>query len=460
MHSWIPSRVAQIRRRQLTRSSPATISRPTRKTRSRSYVPKLRRIVQRFRVQRRPPGSIHESGIELDHSDDRNTRVLLACSPGRTWQRFLDSASNQPRTTRSLWADLFDGYVTVGEFRLQEHRTNWVLPRYVEYAVPEPDQPDDPTPIGFDIGESKLLTDGACQEGTPTQPMPFDGKRARHLRKEMFTTLRRFQQRNADWRVDERFDHYQNALTDIVEKASRQAVDYAEGFENPVIVSKTSRTFVSTLDYGKCMNRRLHNWAFARLTGRIEDKARDTGIPVRIRESGVHVSTCHACGHIGSRVRKPCSAVRTATVGLRSTKQTSTRRPTSPVASTRGERSALKPHTDERHRMGVLVTAPQDTATPSPKSGQTTLCGVSVLKPPRRGFPCRKPRPLGRARMSLLSAVPLCVPKKNQRDLLPVIAQRNRHISSVWMNTDTAFDVIETVVGLVRLLPARLPSFG
>jgi len=34
------------------------------------------------------------------------------------------------------------------------------------------------------------------------------------------------------------------------------------------------------LDYGKYMNRRLHSWAFARLQGRIEDKATEAGIPV------------------------------------------------------------------------------------------------------------------------------------------------------------------------------------
>jgi len=48
---------------------------------------------------------------------------------------------------------------------------------------------------------------------------------------------KRLQERDAaEWRIDERFDHYQNALTDIVEKASRQAVEYARGFEKTVLV--------------------------------------------------------------------------------------------------------------------------------------------------------------------------------------------------------------------------------
>ncbi|SEO41470.1 transposase, IS605 OrfB family, central region [Halogranum amylolyticum] len=188
--------------------------------------------------------------------------------------------------------------MTVGEFRLQEHRTTWELHVTVEYEVAEPDEP---TLVGFDIGESKLLTGCALTDGTPTQPYIYDGGRARHLRKEMFTTLRRLQERDAGWRVDERFDHYQNALTDIVEKAPRQAVEYAQQFEDPVIVLEDLSYIREHLDYRKWMNRRLHNRAFARLTGRIEDKAREEGVPVRYVNPAYTSQTCHECSHIGAR---------------------------------------------------------------------------------------------------------------------------------------------------------------
>lgn len=67
----------------------------------------------------------------------------------------------------------------------------------------------------------------------------------------MFTTLRRLQERDAEWRVDERFNHYQNALTDIVEKASREAVEYARQFENPVSFSKTCCTSANISTMGR-----------------------------------------------------------------------------------------------------------------------------------------------------------------------------------------------------------------
>ena len=201
----------------------------------------------------------------------------------------------------SLWFDLLDGDVTVGEFRLQKYRTNWVLHVTVEYTVEQVETPKKPTYVGFDLGESKLLTGCALQHNTPTQPLIVDGRQARALRKEMYTTLKRLQERDSEWRVDERFDHFQNALTDIVEKASRRAVEYARQFDDPVMVLEDLSYIRERLDYGAYMNRRLHAWAFARLTGRIEDKALDDGIPVEYVNPAYTSKTCHACGHVGRR---------------------------------------------------------------------------------------------------------------------------------------------------------------
>jgi len=118
----------------------------------------------------------------------------------------------------------------------------------------------------------------------------------------MHTTLKRLQERDcAEWRRDVRFDYYQNALTDIVEKASRQAFEYAQQFDDSVIVLEDLSFIRENLDYGAYMNRRLHGWAFARLTDRIEDKAADAGIPVRFVNPAYTSQTCHACGHIGRR---------------------------------------------------------------------------------------------------------------------------------------------------------------
>ena len=43
-----------------------------------------------------------------------------------------------------------------------------------------------------------------------------------------------------------------------MEKASRQAVEYAKQFENPVLMMEDLTHIRERLDYGKYMNRRLH----------------------------------------------------------------------------------------------------------------------------------------------------------------------------------------------------------
>nr|WP_303659914.1 hypothetical protein [Haladaptatus halobius] len=60
----------------------------------------------------------------------------------------------------------------------------------------------------------------------------------------MHTTLKRLQDRGTfEWWIEDRFSHYQNALTDIVEKVSRQTIKYVKQFENPVLVMEDLRTF-------------------------------------------------------------------------------------------------------------------------------------------------------------------------------------------------------------------------
>jgi putative transposase len=84
-----------------------------------------------------------------------------------------------------------------------------VLHITAESEVAEPETPDDPIRIGFDISDSKLLTGCVYQNDTWTQPYIYDGGRARALHKDLYTTLKRLQEHGAvEWRVDERFDHF------------------------------------------------------------------------------------------------------------------------------------------------------------------------------------------------------------------------------------------------------------
>ena len=267
-----------------------------------SYVPKLRDTYGASELEDDHPVRFTNRGFRLDHSKDRRHEFCWRVPQAGRGNAFWIPLRINPEQ-RDLWVNLFDGELSPGEFRLQQNRTNWVLHVTVEYEIEAVEMSDDATPVGFDIGESKLLTGCALTEnGTPKEPFTFDGGRARQLRKEMHTTLKRLQERDcAEWRRDARFDYYQNALTDIVEKASRQAVEYAQQFDDPVIVLEDLSYIRENLDYGVYMNRRLHGWAFAHLTSRIEDKAAEAGVPVRFVNPAYTSQTCHACGHIGRR---------------------------------------------------------------------------------------------------------------------------------------------------------------
>ncbi|RQH00966.1 RNA-guided endonuclease TnpB family protein [Natrarchaeobius oligotrophus] len=266
-----------------------------------SYVPKLRDTYNAREIDDEHPLRLVNRAAKFDYSDEREYGfVWQTPQPGRGTNFWIPLRINPEQ--ESLWFDLLNDDAKAGELRLQRHRTSWELHVTVEFSVGEPTEPDDPTYIGFDVGESALITGCALKRDVPRKPMLESGSRARHLRKEMFTTLRRLQERDAaDWRVDERFDHYQNALTDIVEKVSRRAIEYVGSFEDPVIVLEDLSYIREQLDYGKFMNRRLHAWAFGRLQGRIEDKASEAGIRVEYVNAAYTSQTCHACGHLGHR---------------------------------------------------------------------------------------------------------------------------------------------------------------
>lgn len=264
------------------------------------YVPTLRET-NASELSDEHPVRFTNRGWRLDYSGERTHGYCWRVPQAGRGNAFWIPLRINPEQ-RELWDKLYADVASVGEFRLQKNPTRWELHVTVSYDISEPQVPECPTPIGIDIGDSKLLTGCALKDAeTPTQPFIFDGGRARRLRKERFTTLQRLQERGADWRLTERANYFKNALTDIYEKATRQAISYAKGFENPVIVLEDLSDFQQDIAYGTWMNRRLHSWAFDRLADRIEQKALYEGIPVRYVNPAYTSQICHECGHIGTR---------------------------------------------------------------------------------------------------------------------------------------------------------------
>ena len=272
-----------------------------------SYVPKLHNTYDANELDDEHPLRFVNRAGKFDRDSEREYEICWNVpQPGRGTNFWIPLRLNPDQ--EKLWDEMLDeeSSTKVGELRLQKHRKTWALHVTVEYEITDTSEiPENPTRIGFDIGESMLVTGCALQHDTPRKPQLINGKEAKRIRKEMFTTLRRLQERDAsEWRIEERFSYYQNRLTDSIEKASRESVEYANQFDNPVIVMENLAYIRESLDYGKYMNRRLHTWAFAQLQGRIEDKAKDAGIPVRYVHPQYTSQTCHSCKHVGYRPRQ------------------------------------------------------------------------------------------------------------------------------------------------------------
>ncbi len=265
------------------------------------YVPQLQNTYNATELSDDHPVRFTKRGWSIDHNSEREHEYCWRVPrAGRGTSYWIPLQINPAQC--ELWEQLDSDDTSVGEFRLIENNSSWTLHVTVEFEVPDEPEPDDATPVGFDIGESTLLAGCAFKGDDPVTPFLYDGSNTRRLRKEMHTTLGRLQRRDAsEWRIDERFEYFQNALTDIIETATRRAIEYAQRFDDPVIVMEDLSYIREDLDYGKFMNRRLHAWAFARLQERIEDKAREVGIHVTYVDSYYTSQTCHVCDHVGTR---------------------------------------------------------------------------------------------------------------------------------------------------------------
>jgi IS605 OrfB family transposase len=266
-----------------------------------NYVPKLQNTYDAKELKDDHPIRFTNQAARFDHSDTRAYEFTWCVPrPGRGTNFWIPLRINPDQ--EALWRDIVAENVHTGQIHVQKTRQNWVLHVTVEFPIEVSTMDDDSTHIGLDIGETALITGCALEDGSPTDPFVCDGRQARHLRKEMYTILKRLQERDASkWRLTERFDYYQNRLTDIVEKASRRAVEYATQYETPVLVMEDLAYIRERLDYGRYMNRRLHSWAFAKLQQRIEDKATESDIPIEYVNPAYTSQTCHACHRIGRR---------------------------------------------------------------------------------------------------------------------------------------------------------------
>lgn len=267
------------------------------------YVPQLLSVREAHGLRDNHPLRLVNRAARFDYSADREFGYCWEVPyPGYGTNFWIPLQINPEQDEQ--WRDLVTGDIAAGELRVLNRRGEWYVHVSISQPVIHPNDSSetDITPIGIDVGESTLVTGCALDQNSPIRPLLCDGARARRIRKEMHTTLRRLQRRGAsEWRVDSSLRHYRNALSDVIEKTSRQVISYAQEFDCPAIVMEDLSEIRTRIDGDAFMNRRLHGWAFHRIQGRIEDKALEVDIPVTYVSPKHTSQICHVCRRIGSR---------------------------------------------------------------------------------------------------------------------------------------------------------------
>jgi IS605 OrfB family transposase len=264
------------------------------------FVPRLLNEYEATELAEDHPVRLSNRAAKFDHDEERTHEFCWNVPQAGRGTNFWNPLQINPEQ-RDLWERLLhEEDVTAGELQLVRRQSAWLLHVTAKWNSTIMDVTD-PTYIGIDVGETALVTGCALTRDTPTNPFCVSGSRAKQLRKERSTTLQRLQERDAaPWRQQRQARQYENALHDIIEKASREAVDYAAQHDEPYLVME-DLDGVRELEYGTFMNRRLHSWAFGQLQRRIEQKAAEASIPVTYVPAAYTSQICHACHRIGTR---------------------------------------------------------------------------------------------------------------------------------------------------------------
>jgi len=261
------------------------------------------------------PFTLIKPELEIDMDTSRENKFCWKVPTAEpVWIPLKISESQE-----EYWENIFETENDVQRVELHKYTNNWVLRVIIHTATQnistEPNSGRDVneqfwltddsnrTPIGVDIGETYLVAGCALNEdGKPEEPVLVDGRKAKHLRKEMYTVLKRLKNRDvADWRIENQFKSYRQKLVDIIEKASREIIQYSKQYTKPVVVLEDLEVGGEKLKEAMFEHRRLNMWSFNHLQKRIAEKANAENIPIAFVSPERTSKTCHVCRQIGER---------------------------------------------------------------------------------------------------------------------------------------------------------------
>jgi len=263
------------------------------KKRRKASPPNFRRM-KSFRVDKR--------GFNLIDSDNKYRFLIsLRLLAGRVIipLEALDEHYPYKMLDELMKGEWSSGSVTIIKRRKRKGKEWWAyitIKKEVEVEIP-----DDPTPIGIDMGTVNLAV-----VSTPSAVLFFSGREWWH-RRQRWKEIREKLQKERRFRAIKRIgDKERRYNMDLAHKISRAIVEVAAKERNPVIVMEDLTNIRDDMDFSSKQNYKNHGWFFHRLQSFIAYKAIEAGIPVFFVNPAWTSATCPKCGdaHPKNRDRK------------------------------------------------------------------------------------------------------------------------------------------------------------
>jgi len=181
------------------------------------------------------------------------------------------------------------GSVTIIKRRKRGKKEWWVhitISKEVEIEIP-----DDPTPIGIDMGAVNLAV-----VSTPSAVLFFSGRGWWHRRRRWKEIRERLQKERRFRAIKKLGDKERRYNIDLAHKISRAIVEAAKKEKNPVIVMEDLTNIRDDIDFSSEENYKNHGWFFHRLQSFIAYKAIEARIPVFLVDPEWTSATCPKCG--------------------------------------------------------------------------------------------------------------------------------------------------------------------
>ncbi len=169
-----------------------------------------------------------------------------------------------------------------------------------EFTVPDAEDAD--TVVGVDINERNVaLTalDRDTQDTLGTLVVDYGSVKAERQR---YHTITKRCQEHGKTSIHHVLQDKEERYTEwVLHCLSRLIIEFAERFENPVIVFEDLSGIREEMQYGSYMNRRLHKLPFHKLEKQVQYKALWRGIPCDDVEAKYNSQRCSCCGENGNR---------------------------------------------------------------------------------------------------------------------------------------------------------------